>query len=192
MENNKKLELKEIGEILNSKQQIKFIIDTNVIISYLNSSNQFHLEALTSIDALIVKKAYFIIPYLVVGEFISHRSLLKRGNVSIKKALDFFNQFREKVKRVLTGGPSLNFEKVISQYARYSRSRKLTDAGFVDFMILTQAEEINNVRILTCDKKMVDCGRTIFKDKIYYLPNKSKDINSDYPRLMKEIQDDFR
>ena len=133
-----------------------------------------------------------MIPYLVVGEFISHRDLLKKGSVSIKKALDLFNQFIKTTNRILIGGSSLNLEKVISQYSKFSRSKKLTEVGFIDFMILTEAEEIKNIRILTCDKKMVDCGHRIFKNKIYYLPSKSKDIHSDYPRLMKEIQDDFK
>jgi len=193
MENNKDdgIKLKAIQEILESDKTIKFLLDTNVILAYLNAKNDFHLEAKTSIDALVLKDVWFIIPHLVMGEFIAHRNLLGKGNYSVNKALDNFSNFREKLKNTLLGGPPLNAKIIIDFYKKHSKYKKLTASGFADFMILVQAETINNIRVLTCDKKMYDCSKSIFKKRIYYLPSRTKKIKSDYPRLMLEIQQGF-
>ena len=182
----------EVKEILESNKIIKFLLDTNVILAYLNSTAQFHLEAKTSIDGLIVEQIWFIIPHLVMGEFINHRNLLGKGSVSINSALKSFDKIKKNLNKILLGGTSIDMDTVIHRYKMHGRHKKLTTSGFADFMILTEAEEITNVRILTCDKKMAKCGKTIFKNKIYYLPNKTKEMKSDYPRLMAEIQNQFK
>lgn len=169
----------------------KFLLDTNVILAYLNPKAPFHLEAKTAIEGLKTKNVYFVIPYLVIGELIAHRDLI-RGKCSVADALSIVSKFDESLRKRFVGGTPLNLATITTFYQRHSRHRKLTVAGFSDFVILAEAEEIKNVRILTCDALMHSCGKSIFGDRIYYLPNRTKGIRSDYPRLMRDIQNDFR
>ncbi|OGI27362.1 MAG: hypothetical protein A2359_04545 [Candidatus Moranbacteria bacterium RIFOXYB1_FULL_43_19] len=183
---------KKSEEIINSSQLIKVFLDTNVIFAYLNNNNNFHLEAKASLDALRLKKnVWIIVSYLTMGELISHRNLMKKGACSVQNALDLFDKFLAGFERNLFGGPALNQDTIAKNYKKHSRHKSFIKAGFTDFLLLTQAEEIKNVRILTCDKKMHHCGKTIFGNRIYYLPNQSPGIRSDYPRLMAEIQNNF-
>lgn len=187
--NGTKEEAKEVNDIISSNEKAKFLLDTNVIFAYLNKKSPFHLEAKSSIDALKIKKnTWFIISYIVMGEFIAHKEQIGIGQCSIKKALKSLELFIGSLKNSLHGGPALDTKIVMERYKKHSRRVRFIEAGFTDFMILTQAEEVNNIRILTCDKKMYKCGKSIFKDRIYYLPNVSNGIKSDYPRLMLEIQ----
>lgn len=179
-------------EIIENPSILKFLLDTNVVLAYLNNKNPFHLEAKTSVDALRTRGFYFVISYITIGEFIAHRELIGNKNKSIQKGIEVLKRFDASLDKRLVGGPPMHLSVVIEYYKKHSRHSKLTKAGFSDFMILAQAHEIKNVRVLTCDKKMYDCGKTILRDKIYFLPNSTKGVRSDYPRLMSEIQNNFR
>ncbi len=183
----------ETAKILEDINILKFVLDTNVIFAYLNSDNPFHFESKTVIDGLKTKKAWFVIPHVVVGEFIANRDLInKKISININKALDILKRFDTSVERRLVGGTPLNLQNIINIYKKHTRHNKLTKAGFADFIILAAADEIKNVRILTCDKDMYSRGKSIFKDRIYYLPNQTKSVKSTYPRLMSEIQNNFK
>jgi len=190
-ENNTKNKI-DSKVVLDSGKFIKFLPDTNTLFAYLNSNNQFHYEAKSSIDALNLKtNVWILVSHLSIGEFLSHRNLIGRGTYSIKRTIDVLIKFLDSLNRHLYGGVALNSDTIIKRYKKHSKHRKFTSAGFIDFMLLVQAEEISNARILTCDKNMYKCGKSVLGEKIYYLPNNSKDIKSDYPRLMLEIQNDF-
>lgn len=191
IQTNQKLEVSEITKILENINIVKIFLDTNVIIGYLNSNSPFHLEAKTAIEGLKAKKVWFIIPHLVIGEFIAHRSLISK-KISIKEALKILNKFDKDIKQRLVGGTPLNLQNITDFYKKHSKHTKLTNAGFADFIILAEANEIKDARILTCDKGMYSCGKSIFREKIYYLPNQTKKVKSDYPRLMSEIQNNFK
>ncbi len=186
------LERSKLVKIIEDGNIPKFLLDTNIILAYLNQNEQFHVEAKTAIEGLKAKKAWFMIPYLVVGEFLARRNLIGGKNYSIKDALKVLDKFDTGLKNRLVGGTPLNLQNIISFYKKHSRHSKLTGAGFNDFVILAEAVDINNIRILTCDKRMYICGKTIFKDRVYYLPNNTKSIRSDYPRLMSDIQNNFK
>jgi predicted nucleic acid-binding protein len=181
----------ELKKIIEDENIPKFLLDTNVILAYLNSDSQFHTEAKTSIEGIKAKKAWFVLPYLVIGEYIAHKNLVKK-KCSINEALKILNKFDKSLNNRLVGGTPLNLETITGIYLKHARHRKLTSAGFSDFMILAEAETIKNIRILTCDKKMYKCGKSIFGERIYYLPNQTKDVKSDYPELMRDIQNNFK
>lgn len=183
--------VEDLASIVEDQSKPKFLLDTNVVLAYLNSNSPFHTEAKTAIEGIKAKKAWFVLPYLVIGEYIAHKNLIKK-KCSISEALKILSEFDEGLKNRLVGGTPLDLETITALYRKHARHRKLTGAGFSDFMILAEAENIKNIRILTCDKKMYDCGKSIFGDRIYYLPNQTKGIKSDYPRLMKDIQSNFR
>lgn len=187
----KALKRPESVRIIEDENTPKFLLDTNVIFAYLNSNNQFHLEAKTAIEGLKAKKVWFVIPYLVIGEFIAHRNLIMKNKPSIRIALRTLSKFDKSLGNRLVGGTPLDLQIIIDLYRKHTKRRKLTNAGFADFVILAEAEKIKNIRILTCDKKMYDCGSSIFRNKIYYLPSRTKSIKSDYPRLMRDMQNDF-
>ncbi len=181
----------EVAEILGDKNVLKFVLDTNVILAYLSNNNPFHFEARTVIEGLKTKKIWFVMSYLVLGEFIANRDIIDK-KLSVKKALDVFLKFDKGLDKRLIGGAPLNVNNIIDVYKKHTKHNKLTKAGFADFIILAEGCEIENSRILTCDKDMYSRGKSIFRDRIYYLPNQTKNIKSDYPRLMNEIQNNFK
>lgn len=180
-------EKESVAERLNSDKS-KFCLDTNIIIAYLNPNNEFYLEANTAITALVANKVLILIPHIILGELIAHRNLLVKGKkCSIHEVIKIFRKFVKSLPNCLLGGPSLNIDLIEQYYKKHSRHTKLTESGFADFVILCQISELKNSHVLTCDKKMYQCGKTIFKNRIYYLPNKSG-FKSDYARLMSEMQ----
>lgn len=185
------MEKEPVSSIVASKDKLKVILDTNVIFAYLNPKDEHHFEAESVVSGFITKKTYFFIPHIILGEFIAHKDRINGKKISIRKALNFFDKFTSKLQ-FLSGGPGIDSQRILKAYRKHSRHRKVVECGFSDFMILTMGEEIENIRIITCDKKMCKLGKTIFKDRIYYLPNNSKDFKSDYPRLMSELQNNFQ
>lgn len=179
-------------KIIDDPNIVKVMLDTNVILAYLNNNSPFHLEAKTSIEGLKAKNICFIISHLVIGEFIAHKDLINNKKISINDCLSILNKFILDLKKNLVGGPSINLNNVIKFYREHSKHRKLTQASFSDFIILAQAAGIKNVSILTCDKKLYSCGKSIFSNRIYYLPNRTPKVKSDYPRLMCDIQNNFK
>jgi len=182
----------QIKSIIESNDEIKFILDTNIILAYLNHRDQFHLEASTAIDGLKVKNVYFIIPHIIIGEFIAHRDRIGAKNLSITGAIKKLDKFLLNTKKFLSGGQAVNASSITNYYLKHKKHKNFTKLGFSDFLILCLAEEVNNIRILTCDKKMYKYGRSVFKKRIYYLPNTSSGMKSDYPRLMADIQRSFK
>lgn len=184
-------EEEKLKKILESNEVVKFILDTNVIFAYLNAKDQFHVEAKTAVDALSMKGAYFLQPSIILGEVIAHNDRITGKQISTFKAITRLNKFNVQIKNVMTGGPAISTEHILKSYIRHAKHKNFTKLGFSDFMILTLIEEIPNVRILTCDKKMCKYGRSIFEKRIYYLPNSSSDLKSDFVRLMADIQNNF-
>lgn len=181
----------ELKKVFESKTDIKVVLDTNVILAYINPNNQFHLEALTSLDGLSHKKAVYFIPHFVIGELLANRKLLAKGEDSIAKAFQIIDKFEKKIHRVLSGGKAIDTATIRHLYVKHGRHIKFTQSGFADFIILAITETIPYARLLTCDRGLFSCGESIFKDRIYYLPSAGK-TKSDYPRLMKELQSGFK
>lgn len=168
----------------------KILLDTNVIFAYINPKNQFHLEAKSAVDALNIKGYYFLFPHIILGEFLNHRSLIG-GKPSVRTAITKISNFQRSLTNKLMGGRAIDTKQILKSYLRHYRHADLTKNGLSDFLILTEVEDINNIRLLTCDKKFYICGKKIFKKNIYYLPSRSKGVKSDFARLMLEIQKDF-
>lgn len=175
---------RKITELINSESILKVVLDTNIIVGYLDENHKFNFECSTVIDCLKTKKAIFFIPHLVMGEFIKVWS--KNKKCSTKKSIDTLLKFIGSLKNFYYGGPSVDAETVLTRYSKHSRKKTFTGADFVDFMILTEAENIKNVKIITCDLRMFKAGKGVFKRNIYYLP-KSKKIKSHLSRLIEDI-----
>ena len=94
---------------------------------------------------------------------------MSQGRVSIERAISALDKFQKFLGSWVKGGPAINLENIIAFYKKHARQWRFTEGGFVDFMILAAAEDINNVRILSCDKDMCTRGRRIFHDRIYSL-----------------------
>lgn len=186
--NNETIKKAGIDSVLEDSSKLKILLDTSTLKAAIFSKERFHLEAKTSIDALRLKGAWFVLPHIVIGEYIARRGT-GGSNISVKSALAELTKFEKWIGQKLVGGPPISLHTIVENYKRHSRHRKLTKSGFMDFLILCTAESMKNIWILTCDKQMKENGSTIFKEKIYYLPSTATDgTKSDYPRLMNDIQ----
>ncbi|MDP2864182.1 MAG: PIN domain-containing protein [bacterium] len=176
-------------EILKSEKYPKVLPDTNMLIGYSIEDDKYNYEAEIAINALKKKSFYFIIPSLVVGEFISKYS--EKKNISTKKAIEYFeNNLLDKLGYSLRGGKSLNLDEILRRYIKISRKRTCRKLQFNDFMILSEVADIKKIKIITCDRTMFLGGRNLFQKDIYYLPNKYKKriIKSDLSRLINDIR----
>lgn len=179
-------------EVIADSQHIKFLLDTNVLLALCNPKSPFYLEVNTALDALNHKKqVWLVISYITLGEFLAHRNLLPVGKKSVTAALQIYGNLEDRFSRILSGGPPLNLSTVTELYKKHAKKRAFSRAGFADFVLLSQVESMKNGRLLTCDKGMSLCGKSVLKNAVYYLPNNS-DVKSDFVRLMAEIQNDFK
>ena len=177
----------ESGEILKSDSKLKVYLDTNVIIAYLDERHPFHYEAKVIIDPLKQEECYFFIHYLCIGEFISSWRKLK--NESVNKIITRFEKFLNLLKHYYRGGQVLHVDTILKNYKEHSRHIKLLSAQLNDFLILTAAAKIKNIKIITCDRGMYKAGRRIFRENIYYLPFATSKGRSDLSRFIKDMEE---
>lgn len=175
-----------IQEVLNSESKLKIYLDSNVIIAYLDELHKFNYEAKTLIEPLKQKDCWFFVHYIVAGEFIHAWMILKKS--SVNEAIKSLAKFQSSIKHCLIGGRKLNLEIILANYRRYTKHRNFLKAHFNDFIILTEAEKIKNIKIVTCDWDMYKAGELIFKRDIYYLPFKTKKGKSHLGRFISDME----
>lgn len=176
----------EIKNILESESYLKLYLDSNVIIAYLDKNHRFNYEATVIIDPLKKKECWFFIHYIVLGEFISKWREIKK--VSVNATIKTFSTFIDSLEHWLWGGQPLNVPTILDSYRKHAKHKTFLKAHFNDFIILTEAELIKNIKIVTCDKDMYDAGKHIFKKNIYYLPFNTRKGKSDLSRFISDME----
>lgn len=165
----------EIESIFESSGKLKLLLDSNVLIAYLDNSHKFNYEAKAIIDPLKDKDCYFFIHYLVLGEFINKWIELKKSGVA--EAIKILEgHIFKKLKYTLIGGVPMHSKMIFSIFKKHARHKKFIQAHFNDFMILTGVENIKNIKIVTCDKAMHEAGKSIFKKTFIIYPLKHQRV----------------
>lgn len=173
--------------LIADENKLKCVMDSSVLLSYLNPNDENHYVSKIAVDALKTKLSIFVIPHLVIAEYIGKRTVVGK-KLSVTQALELFNKKVVKdLGHVLVGGPNINLDLITNYYKRHSRHSKLTGARFNDFFILTQAEQMKNCILITNDYQMYQCGKNLYKKKIYYLPKK-EGVTKDFLRLVADLQ----
>ena len=181
-----KITPEEVYEILIAEDKFKLLIDSNVLMAYLDENHKFHYEASVIIDPLKKQNCYFFLHYIVIGEFISQWMEYKESNV--EKAISLIKNFSGSLKFSLNGGRPLTTDLIFSSLRKHSKHKNFLKAHFNDFLILAEAENIKNIKIVTCDKAMCDAGKNIFKKNIYYLPFQTKKGKSELRRFIQDME----
>ena len=156
-----------VQEILDSESKLKIYFDSNVIVAYLDESHKFNYEAKTIIDPLKHEDCWFFVHHIVVGEFIHTWMMTQKS--SVKGAIKAFEKFKNSIDHCLIGGHSLDARTILVNYRKHAKHRNFLKAHFNDFIILTEAEKIKNIKIVTCDWGMYNSGKIIFKKGHYFI-----------------------
>ncbi len=177
--------VKDIEAILKSEEKLKILMDSNVIIAYLDPDHKFNYEASVIIEPLKDKNCYFFIHPLVVGEVINILMDIKK--ISAKTAIEKVANFCDSLKFTLGGNVPLSRDFIFSIFHKHSRHKKFIKAHFNDFLILNSVEGVKNIKIVTCDKGMQEAGKSIFKKNIYYLPLKTSKSKTELTRFLADM-----
>jgi len=176
-------------DILKSEKLPKVIPDANILIGYAIKDDKHSYVSRIAVKALIEKGFCFILPALVIGEFISIYSEKKK--TSTKNAVNYFlKKLLNELKNSLRGGPGIDLDKILERYTVFSKKQACKKLQFNDFMIISEALLIKNIKIITCDRQMYLLGKRFLEKNIYYLPDKyeGKKIKSDLNRLNDDIR----
>lgn len=170
-------------------EAVKILPDTSFLVALAISTDVHNRSAESLLGALLPYNPTFYITNIVVAETVG--KIMKRENISAKKAIDRFKNIFSKLPGARRGGAIMNWQQMFDRYTRFSRKTTFRKLDTNDFVVVTEGILLG-AKIITCDTKMFKIASAFVPKCIYYVSDAATKTKDESTALIAEVKKAFK